>query len=205
MKRKDLEILLSANVKGFSNPKIHLEQYQTPPRVAANLIHWAMLLGDITEKTVVDICSGTGVLAISAALLDAEVTAIEIDPDAIKIFNSNVIDLELDIEIIKEDVFNYLPRKFDTALINPPFGLQQRKYTDIDFLIQANRMADIVYSIHDGSPGNQKELPDLLLRNKVEFIDSYIDEFPLDKSYPWHKLKKKMHKVMIVRSRMIND
>lgn len=205
MKRRDLEILLSVNVKGFSDPKIHLEQYQTPPRVAANLIHWAMLLGDITEKTVVDLCSGTGILAISAALLDAKVTAIEIDPDAVKIFQSNINELELEVDIIREDVFKYLPKKFDTALINPPFGLQQKKYSDIDFLIRATEIADIVYSIHDGSPGNQKELPNLLLKNKIEFIDAYIDEFPLDKLYPWHKLKKKMHRVMIIRSRLIEE
>ncbi len=164
-----------------------------------------MLLGDISERTVVDLCSGTGVLAISAALLDAEVTAVEIDPEAINIFHTNIIDLELEVDIIKEDVFKYSAKRFDTALINPPFGLQQKKYTDIDFLLQATRIADTVYSIHDGSPGNQKELPELLLKNKIEFIDSYIDEFPLDKSYPWHKLKKKMHQVMIIRSRLIVD
>ena len=135
---------MSVNVKGFSDPKIHLEQYQTPPRVAANLIHWAMLLGDISEKTVVDLCSGTGILAISASLLDAKVTAIEIDPDAIEIFQSNIDELELKIDIIQEDVFKYLPKKFDTALINPPFGLQQKIYSDIDFLIKATKISDIV-------------------------------------------------------------
>lgn len=165
-----------------------------------------MQLDDIMENTVVDLCSGTGILAISAALVGAEVTAVEIDHDAIEIFHSNITDLELKIDIIQEDVFKCnFPKRFDIALINPPFGLQQRKYTDIDFLIQATKIADIVYSIHDGSPSNQKELPDLLLKNNIKFIDAYIDEFPIDKSYPWHKLKKKMHRVMIIRSRKIED
>jgi predicted RNA methylase len=161
-----------------------------------------MLLGDIMGKSVVDLCSGTGVLAISAALLDAEVTAIEIDPDAIEIFQSNISDLELEIDIIQEDVFKWdKNKKFDTALINPPFGIQQRKFTDIDFLIQATKIANTVYSIHDGSPANQTELTNILLKNNIELIDFYLDEFPLDKLYPWHKLKKKIHQVMIIRSR----
>jgi putative methylase len=57
-----------AVVAGFENPRIDLEQYPTPPGLAAHVVHVADLNGDIDGKTVVDLGTGTGMLALGAAL-----------------------------------------------------------------------------------------------------------------------------------------
>ncbi|MCK5303709.1 MAG: DNA methylase, partial [Candidatus Heimdallarchaeota archaeon] len=65
MKQKDLEIQLT-QFKNFKEPKIQLEQYQTPPRLVAMITWRALQLGDIKDKVVADFCSGTGLFAIAA-------------------------------------------------------------------------------------------------------------------------------------------
>ncbi|ERG88840.1 MAG: methyltransferase small domain protein, partial [halophilic archaeon J07HX5] len=55
-------------VAGFSNPRAALEQYRTPPRLAAEIVHLADLQDDIAGRTVLDLGCGTGMLALGAAL-----------------------------------------------------------------------------------------------------------------------------------------
>ena len=89
MKQKDLEILLT-QLKTFDQPKIELEQYQTPPRIAAMVLWRAYQLGDIENKIVSDYCCGTGIFGIGAKLLNAKaVYGIELDTDAIKLAKKN--------------------------------------------------------------------------------------------------------------------
>ncbi|MHA2091658.1 MAG: METTL5 family protein, partial [Candidatus Kariarchaeaceae archaeon] len=199
LSRKDLEIHLST-MTGFDEPKIQLEQYQTPARVAANLIHRAMMLGDITNKSIVDLCSGTGILGIGAALSGATVTAVEIDPAAISILRDNMYKADVNLNIIQADVLTWIPpNSFDVALLNPPFGIQQKTYRDLNFIVKALSTASFAYVIVDGSPSNIEKLPRLLEKQKIAVDDFYLDEFPIHNSYFWHTVKYKIHKVMVLR------
>lgn len=202
MNRKNLEIFLSQNLKDFSDPIISLEQYSTPPRVAANLIQRASELGDIFDKRIIDLCAGTGILSIAATVVGGIVTAVEIDKNAIQILNQNLEKTDLECEIIQVDALKYITlEKFDTAILNPPFGIQQKKVRDIQFIIKAHELAEIVYTIVDGSEKNQTQLPKLLATSNIEVVEAYLEEFPLIKSYPWHKYRRKIHQVMILRTR----
>jgi putative methylase len=185
---------------GFDDPKIQLEQYQTPARVAANLIHRAMMLGDITNKSIVDLCSGTGILGIGAALSGATVTAVEIDAAAISILHDNIKKADVNLNIVQADVITWIPpNSFDVALLNPPFGIQQKTYRDVNFIVKALSIASVAYAIVDGSPSNVKKLPRLLEKQKIVVDDFYLDEFPIHNSYFWHTVKSKIHKVMVLR------
>ncbi|OLS23309.1 MAG: tRNA1(Val) (adenine(37)-N6)-methyltransferase [Candidatus Heimdallarchaeota archaeon LC_2] len=204
MNRKNLEILLSRSVKGFASPKINLEQYSTPSRVAANLITRAIELGDIQDKKIIELCAGTGILSIAASVCGATVTAIEIDQDAAKIMEENILINDLIVDVIIANALNYESDEiYDTAIINPPFGIQQKKYRDIDFITKAHTLASIVYSIVDGSPGNIKNLPKILEKHNIQVLESYLDEFPLAQSYSWHKQRQKVNKVLILRTEKI--
>ncbi len=66
MKKRKLEMLLE-QVKGFGRPDVSREQYATPATVAAELLYFAFMNGDL-EGSVVDLGCGTGVLAIGASL-----------------------------------------------------------------------------------------------------------------------------------------
>ena len=79
-----------AVVAGFENPQASLEQYPTPPELAAHLIHVADLLGDVDGRTVIDLGTGTGMLALGAALRGpTEVVGVDVDGGALRIARQN--------------------------------------------------------------------------------------------------------------------
>ena len=86
--KNELRRILS-QIKDFEDPKIKLEQYITPPALAADLIYTAYMQQDIIGKKVVDLGGGTGILAIGAAKIGGEVTAVEKDADAVKLAREN--------------------------------------------------------------------------------------------------------------------
>jgi len=47
MKSKHLEIKLQQHVKYFAQPKIELEQFHTPPDIAATVVHFMFSSGDV--------------------------------------------------------------------------------------------------------------------------------------------------------------
>lgn len=79
-----------AVVAGFETPQAGLEQYSTPPELAAHLIHVADLMGDIDSRTVIDLGTGTGMLALGAALRGpSQVIGLDLDRDALGIARKN--------------------------------------------------------------------------------------------------------------------
>lgn len=61
------------DIRTFDNPKEELEQYQTYPQVAAEMLHYiSNKHQDFYQMHVVDLGCGTGILGIAAALSGAE-------------------------------------------------------------------------------------------------------------------------------------
>ena len=93
MRLRQSEIALQG-LAGFPSPRPALEQYPTPAPLAARLLFLASGHGDIEHRAVLDLGSGTGVLACGAALLGAsEVTGVETDPGAIAVAQANAEQL----------------------------------------------------------------------------------------------------------------
>ncbi|QLG62136.1 METTL5 family protein [Halorarum salinum] len=89
MSKRALEGQLAV-VAGFTDPTAALEQYPTPPDVAAHVVHLADLRGDLAGHTVVDLGAGTGMFALGAALRGAgRVVGVELDPDALAVARAN--------------------------------------------------------------------------------------------------------------------
>ncbi len=80
---------------------------------------------DLSRLRVLDIGTGSGVLAIHAALRDAMVVAIDTNPAAVACARSNVQkhDLGRNIEVYQSDLFREIPVSvlFDYIFWNPPF------------------------------------------------------------------------------------
>jgi len=135
-----------SQVEKFSQPKVELEQYVTPPELAADIIHTAFMRGDLEKKEVLDLGAGTGILAVGAALARGEVTAVEKDEDALRIAQRNAEELDVSrfIDFRNEDA-RETEGKFDTCIMNPPFSV----HSDIglDFFRKAFRATDNVYSV----------------------------------------------------------
>lgn len=74
---------------------------------------------------VLDLCTGSGCLAILAALAfpNAEVVGADISPDALEVARRNVSDYGLEdrISLIRSDLFAGIDGKFDLVISNPPY------------------------------------------------------------------------------------
>jgi len=157
MKLKELESHLQ-QVETFESPKILLEQYSTRPHIAACMLHtMAASFGDIEGRLVADLGCGSGVLAMGCAMLGAGfVTGFDVDPDALDLVNENREDFEVDnIDCVNIDVKNIgegWNDRFDTVVMNPPFGTKHNKGLDLLFLQTGlNISCGAVYSLHKTS------------------------------------------------------
>lgn len=158
LKIKKLEEYLQS-VDGFEQPKILLEQYPTPPHIAACMTHHIQAQhDDIEDKLVADLGCGCGMLSIGATMLGALLTVgFELDEAAAEIFRQNVLDMELpNVDCVRANVLQLAGSKwdkaFDTVIMNPPFGTKHNAGMDMRFLEVAMRLANgAVYSLHKTS------------------------------------------------------
>jgi predicted RNA methylase len=147
VRRRHLEIVLQA-IAPHPNPKVNLEQYTTPSDIAADLLFRACYTyGDIRDKAILDLGSGTGRLAIGAAVLGANhVVGIDLDSESVRaaLSNSKRMRLKVDWVVGHIEVVRGL---FDTVIMNPPFGTK-REHADVKFLSAALKIGKVIYSIH---------------------------------------------------------
>lgn len=150
--KRQLAVFLS-KLKSFEVPKMKYEQYTTPSEYAADMLWTAYMSNDLYDRKVVDLGCGTGILTIGAALLGANITGIDIDPDAIatakdnKKFAETILNKKLNIRYVVKDVNEIKSMKADTVIQNPPFGTKE-KHIDTIFLEKATQIANVVYSMH---------------------------------------------------------
>jgi putative methylase len=150
-RKKQLEILLS-KLQAHPHPKFKYETYSLDTACAAQFLHIAgYIYQDITEKQVIDLGCGAGILAIGAKVLGAaNVTGIDIDPDSISIAARNAKRIGVHLNLIIGDINILHSRKFDTTVMNPPFG-SWHKGMDMSFLEKALELASTIYSLHKRS------------------------------------------------------
>ncbi len=192
MKQRKLEMLLE-ELEGFSNPELELEQYQTPPLLAAEILHFAYMQGDL-EDSVQDLGCGTGILAIGAKLLGARrVMAYDTDQKALEIAKRNAEKFGVEIEFVLSDITE-IKERVKTTVMNPPFGARV-KGRDRPFLSSALRTSEVIYSIH-----NRGSLAFIQKFIKPAVIThSYVAKFPIKRTFDFHKKEKEVIEVEIYR------
>ncbi len=92
------------------------------------LVMWALERTEgIENPKILDVCTGSGCIAIALKkrLHKAEVTAIDLSDEALKIAQENATRLNANIEILKDDALQGLQsvskRTFDIIISNPPY------------------------------------------------------------------------------------
>lgn len=149
IRKLDLELFIS-QITPHPTPKPNFEQYTIPADVAATMLHVAAYTyNDVVGKRVLDLGCGTGRLALGAAYLGAKhVVGVDIDKKAVKVAFEHSVRARLknNVQWINGDV-DVIHGHFDTALQNPPFGVQKRS-ADRNFLKKALETCDVVYSLH---------------------------------------------------------
>ncbi|MBN3300238.1 METL5 protein, partial [Amia calva] len=183
MKLKELESCLQ-QVDVFEDPKLLLEQYPTSPHIAARMLYTIHnSFDDIESRLVADLGCGCGVLSVGAAMLDAGLcVGFDIDEDAEL---TNIDMVQCDVCSLESDRFY---NKFDTVIMNPPFGTKHNKGMDMHFLKTALNMAsNAVYSLHKTSTREhiQKKASDWKV--KMEVLAELRYDLPA--TYKFHKKK----------------
>ena len=78
---------------------------------------------NLKDHDVLDMGTGSGIIAMKAAEKGAEVLAADINPEALQNAEKKAIEKELSdkIEFVRSDLFENIDRKFDLILFNPPY------------------------------------------------------------------------------------
>ncbi len=202
-------ISLLQNVESFIDPKINFEQYTIDATSAADVVYFAGVENDdIKDKIIVDFGSGTGRLSIASAFLNPKlVLSCDIDLDAIKVLRKNAKNLNLhslihpicvDIRKLAIYITDFIGNVPITTIMNPPFGVQKEK-ADREFLTNAFKISDIVYSIHLAGEKIYNFIRKFIRKYNwdIDYMFPYYLE--LEKSYPFHFMKTKKVYVNIFR------
>ncbi|WP_266077688.1 METTL5 family protein [Haladaptatus caseinilyticus] len=221
MGKRALERRLSA-VADFADPQVELEQYATPADLAAHLVHLADVHHDVAGRTVLDLGTGTGMLAIGAATrsprrvvgLDRDGTAIEQARE-----NESHVAPETPIEWVVGDATraplcrkNLRAKSVDSAesteltesassvtvLMNPPFGAQTgNQHADRAFLETTSAIADVSYSIHN--EGSLDFVEAFAEDAAADVTHAFRAELPLSRQFEFQREERKVIDVEVFR------
>ena len=183
-----------SKLKELSKNNVSLEQYQTPSDIAAKVLWWAYMQGDIEGKIIADFGCGNGILGIGCLLLNAkEVYFVDEDIKLAKENSKKGIFFEKNVK-----KFN---KKVDVVVQNPPFGVQ-REHADREFLKKAFDVSEIIYSFHKIESENfiNKFCKD----NNFIAKKIFVFDFPLKRTQKFHKQELYKVKVGVWEIRKIN-
>jgi len=190
-------------VAGFDDPRVDLEQYRTPPDIAAHLVHTADLQGDIEGRVVVDLGTGTGMLALGAVLRGPQtVVGVDVDPDPLATARDNErrVAAATDVDWLRADA-TALPLDPDaptTVVMNPPFGAQRgNEHADRAFLATAADISDVSYSVHNA--GSEEFVDSFAADNGGTVTHAFAAELDLPHQFDFHESESQVIDVEVFR------
>ncbi|ADM12113.1 putative methyltransferase [Encephalitozoon intestinalis ATCC 50506] len=195
MKVKKLKMELS-KVEDFSKMSVGLEQYMTPPDIAASMISIIhSTYDDIEGKSILDLCCGTGMLSFACSYFSPSyILGVDLCPLALSVFKQNNLKFKANVDLLRcsIDDLTFINEKFDTAVINPPFGTKI-KHADIKAVDKALELCDVVYSLHKTSTREY-----IVARYPSAEVLAKI-KYELPRRHDFHKKDKKIVEVDFVR------
>ncbi len=107
----------------FFGYTIKVDERVLIPRPETELLVENAIVGVSEEKSVLDLCTGSGAIAIAVKKkCGATVTAVDYSADALALAKENAELNGVEIEFISSDMFSSLAgRKFDVIISNPPY------------------------------------------------------------------------------------
>ena len=188
--KKELEKTLS-QLQPVDSPKANLEQYPTPANIAAEVVWFAYMQGDIENKIIADLGCGNGILGIACLLLNSKrVFFLDADNQALVNTKQNLERLGLAKFILRREQVSNFKEKTDTIVQNPPFGVQNQ-HADREFVIKAMESANKIYSFHKLE---SEKFISALTRDYNFTIEHVLKfKFPLKKTQEFHT--KEVHYV----------
>ncbi len=199
--------MLISSMKDMPQPRSELEQYRTPASMVCDVLYEARYRNDIIDRRVCELGCGPSPFAIGSWILGAkEVLGVDIDEDAIRIAKENLVDIasrlktppSSELEFMVHDVRDPFPfpMQFDTTLMNPPFGAQN-KHADRVFIERAIGSSSVCYSIHNGNSLDFLRKMARSMNKDLELL--WKDELEIPARYDFHRSEKKRIDVIIIR------
>ncbi len=149
LSKRRLEAQLS-RLKTIEKPSLELEQYPVSSAAASELLYMAGFEHSDLEGRVIDLGTGTGRLAIAAALMGAKtVVGVDVDEQALTLARENAGTAGVQVDWVQSKI-EKVNGKFGTVIMNPPYGTRTA-HADTRFLEKAFQLAPVVYSIHKSS------------------------------------------------------
>jgi len=188
--KKELARILSG-LEDYEKANVNLEQYKTDSEIAAEVLWFLSMNGEIKGKTVGDLGCGNGILGIGCLLLKAKkVYFVDKDKKILNTAKKNFKNLKLNNGVFVNKNVSGFGNKVDFVIENPPFGVQ-KKHADRIFLDTAMKISDTIYSFH------KTESYDFLRKYCEGFRVEKLFElnFVLRKTLRFHKREKHYVKV----------
>jgi putative methylase len=144
-------VLALQRINPHPNPKVNLEQYTIPADLAAEILFAACYVhNDIKDKTVLDLGTGTGRLAVGASILGARyVVGVDVEASSLNLASTLARSLGVRVDFVLGEI-GTLHGSIDTVLTNPPFGTK-KPHADLRFLKCALQLGSVIYTIHKSS------------------------------------------------------
>jgi len=107
----------------FYNCKFEVNPSVLIPRPETEYMVEKILNDDFKPKNILDLCTGSGAIAISLKkeIENVIVTASDISVMALKTAENNAIKNNVEVKFIKSDLFKNIEGKFDLIVSNPPY------------------------------------------------------------------------------------
>ncbi len=133
---------------------------------------------------IVDLGTGTGKLAIGAALMGAEtVCGLDLDKESIALAVRNAKGADVNVDWVVGNL-DSISGKFDTVVMNPPYGTRS-PHQDIHFLTRAFQLAHVTYSIHKSS--TRKFLVQFVRKSGRQVAQVRSMAMPIPHLFDFHK------------------
>ena len=151
---------------------------------------------DDLQGATVDLGTGTGRLAIGAALMGArKVVGVDLDEGAIALARENEVAAGVQVQWVVSAIVD-VEGRYDAVIMNPPYGTRT-PHLDVKFLDRAFELAPIVYSIHKSSTRDY-------LKQAITSRNREIDEIrgmdlDIPHIFPFHHKKRKSVQVDLYR------
>lgn len=76
---------------------------------------------DLEGEKALDMGTGSGVIAVEMANQGADVTAADINPEALEVTRERAEEAGVDIDFVESDLFEDIEQEFDVITFNPPY------------------------------------------------------------------------------------
>ena len=149
----------------------------------------------LAHGDVLDVGTGTGILAFAATKKSNRVLGIDIDEESIRYAKSK--NKFKNVEFKKSDLFSNVDGKFDLIIFNPPY-LPPSKY---DKGIDTTDNGTIEKFLREAKNFLKKD-------GKILLCFSSLTKIKFDKNYSWKKLDERnvgFEKIYVYKLKVLND